>query len=187
MTPAEKELKFLVSLGWTPELLAIATSPSEMGGVDRRFRSSTMAALAKAGYSPLEFFAAHPNLSIDKLVKRLGHKASVFGLLMVIYEEAARKKVVRAVAKDLLLRQLSDEFPEGWVSDGSIHPAVRIGCWDRYLSKCTQDKTFSKYASEIIRHLAIDHPPPAGWRPQAQNDPLIDELFDRYWPVTPEI
>jgi hypothetical protein len=25
-----------------------------------------------------------------------------------------------------------------------------------------------------------------GWKPQFQNDPLIDNLFDLYWPVEPK-
>ncbi len=41
------------------------------------------------------------------------------------------------------------------------------------------------YASRILCDLSTDHPPPAGWKPRPENDPLLTALFDRFWPAAP--
>lgn len=114
---------------------------------------------------------------------RLNRGVSAIGLVMAIYEEASIKGVVRQTAKDLLIRKIHERFPEGWSSQGDVHPLVKIGRWDSEVSNYGHDSKIAHFASCIMRNLTIDHPPPEGWKPEPRNDPLIDELFDRYWPV----
>ena len=104
------------------------------------------------------------------------------GLIMAIYEDADRKGIVREIAKDLLRRKINEAFPEGWVSDDHIHASVKISGWDHEIIQYVKNPRIGGFAEQIARHLAIGHPPPAGWKLQSPNDPFIDELFDRYWP-----
>ena len=102
---------------------------------------------------------------------------------MAIYAESVQNQVVRQTAKDLLIRAIYEHFPEGWTSSGDIGPAVKLGSWDYEIGNYVQDSSIAHFAKGIMKHLAIDYPPPEGWKPHLQNDPLIDELFDRYWPM----
>ena len=139
-------------------------------------------ALNVIGLGALEFLASYPDLSILELTKLLASESncglSAMGLTMALYQEAAEKRTVRDLAKDLLTREIREEFSEGWSSQGTIRPVVRIGNIINYL----QEPGIT-YASRIIRDLAIDHPPKEGWKCEAQDDPVIAELFDRYWPT----
>lgn len=153
-----------------------------MAAVDNMFLSCAQNALREAGCSALEFLSANPGLSKLELAKLLNRGASAIGLTMAIYTEAVQKGVVRKTAQDMLLREIVAEFPDGWASTGNVHPAIKIGTWDRTIRSYVPHASMGKYAYDIIQHLAIDHPPPEGWKPELPNDPLIDELFDRYWP-----
>jgi hypothetical protein len=176
------ERKMLES-GWTPELLAMVKRPPEMTPTDLMFLNRAKEALQQAGYSALDFLAANPHLSTPKLAQRLNRGASALGLVIAIYDEAVRKNVVRETAKDLLIRTIHEEFPEGWSSGGNVGPAVKLGSWDYKIGRYILDSPFGCYAASIAKHLAIDHPPSEGWKPEWDKDPLIEELFDRYWPV----
>jgi len=157
-----------------------------MEAVDRMFLDRARSALAAAGCAALHFLARNPGASIIELAKRLGRRASAIGLIMAIYEEAAQQGVVRRTAADLLAREIREKFPDGWSSQGTVHPLVKIGSWEDDIRAYVHDPAICGYAKSIMRHLAIDHPPPEGWKPQPQNEPLIDDLFDRYWPVGQE-
>lgn len=153
-----------------------------MKAVDEMFLARARNALNDAGFSALEFLSTNPGLSKVELAKLLNRGASAIGLIMAIYEEAVQGDAVRETAKDLLLRQIRYEFPDGWSSAGNVHPAIKVGSWRRMIKSYVPDPQCGRFASDIIRHLAIDHPPPEGWKPESQEDPLIEELFDRYWP-----
>ena len=154
----------------------------EHATVDAMFRDRTHKALSAAGYSALEALAANPRISIIELAKRINRGASAIGLTMAVYHEAIGKDAVRQIAKQLLIRELLEEFPTGWSVDGNVHPLIRVGTWHSEVANYT---TFGDYADRIVRHLAIDSPPQEGWMPEWPVDPLIDELFDRWWPLGP--
>lgn len=179
----ENDRQILEALGWTPEILESLKPTPATKSVDQMFLDHARKALAEVGCGALEFLAANRAASIVELAKRLNRGASAIGLTMAIYDEAARNGVVRGTAKDLLIRKIYQEFPKGWFIEDSIHTAVKIGSWDYDIKKYVLDASVARYAISIINHLTIAHPPPDGWKPQPENDPVIDELFDRYWPV----
>jgi hypothetical protein len=179
----EKDRKVLESLGWTPELLRIAAAANENDSVDRMFLDRARAALAAAGVSALEFLTANPGVSKIELAERLNRGVSAIGLIMAIYDEAAENGIVRDTAKDLLIRRIHAEFPQGWSSCGNVHPAVKLSSWDAEAAKYGRDPRIAGYVDAIVRELAIHHPPADGWKPNLQTDSLIDELFDRFWPA----
>jgi hypothetical protein len=151
--------------------------------VDQMFLANARKALAAAGYGAIEFLAANPAVSETELAKRLNRGVTTLGLIMAIYDEAARTGVVRETAKDLLIRHICNEFPGGWSFQGDVRPVIRIASWDRNLDKCFRDSPIADYSARIVRHLGVDDPPPEGWIPKLSNDQVIDGLFDRYWPV----
>ena len=150
---------------------------------DRALLSGAQRALAEAGCTALEFLAANPALSNIELAKQLNRGTTAIGLVMAIYDEAARRGIVRDTAKDMLIREICGAFPHGWPGLSLVSPLVKIGSWDSEVNRYGRDPRIDDYAGQIIRHLAIEHPPPRYWKPELKNDPLIDDLFDRYWPV----
>jgi hypothetical protein len=183
MSEAAREIA--ESLGWKPEILDYMKSNSATEGVDRKFLERAHNALREAGFGALQFLTANPGLSNVELAQRLNRGVSAIGLIMAVYEEAVREGRVRAAALDLLARQIHAKFPNGWSSAAPIGPGVMLGSWSFEITKYVSDKKNGEYASRIIRDLTVDNPPTEGWKPQLQKDPLINELFDRYWPENP--
>jgi hypothetical protein len=179
----DEKRKTLASLGWTPEMLEALKRTTEHDAVDRMFYDRAQDALSAAGRSALELVAANPRISIVELAKRLNKGVSPIGLTMVIYHDAAREGIVREVAKNLLIREILEDFPDGWTAKGNVHPLVKIGKWHSEVAAYGSNPRYGEYADHIVRSLTIDNSPEDGWKPQWPNDPLIDELFDRYWQV----
>jgi len=174
---------FLESLGYTPEILESLKPTPAKEAVAQSFLQKACNALADAGYSALEFLAANPGLSTVELTQRLNRGANAIGLVNAIYEEAIDADTVRETAKELLIRKIIAAYPDGWATDPTVDPDIKICRWSGELLEHVNDPELFRCAVKIERHLTRDHPPPEGWTPQPQNDPLIDELFDRYWPV----
>jgi hypothetical protein len=181
-----KDREVLRAAGWPPELLeSLKTTPS-IGPIDRKFLRETKNALAASGHEAVELLRSFPADSLNELVDRLGHDASGFGLLMAIYEDAQQRGVVRQVAKDLLLRRIRERFPLGWIGIEEVSPLVRLGSWETSIEKYCPNTQYYHYARDILRELTINNQPHQGWRPEIASDPLIDGLFDRYWPLDPD-
>jgi hypothetical protein len=179
----EAKRKTLESLGWTPEMLNALNQTPEHKAVDRMFQDRAEKALAAAGCTALEFLAANPAVSTEQLARRLNRGASPIGITMVAYHEAARQGIVRQVAKDMLIREILGEFPNGWTAKGDVHPLVKIGRWHSEVTDYGGSAKHGQSAERILRSLAIENPPQEGWKPQFPNDPLIDELFKVHWPL----
>ncbi|HVC98791.1 MAG TPA: hypothetical protein VND64_34320 [Pirellulales bacterium] len=154
-----------------------------MRAVEDGFLQRTQKALADVGCSSLEFMAQNTGLSVLELARRLNRGASGFGMTIAIYREAQEKGVVRDTAKNLLIGEILVKFPHGWSSSGSVHPAVKIGSWHFDILNYVSNPRFAEYASRIDRELSINKQPPEGWKPAVQDDPLINDLFDRFWPA----
>jgi hypothetical protein len=183
----EKEIRILESAGWPAHILEIVKTAPQIGAVDQMFADRAYSALSAAESDPLTYLAANPQVSLielsSRLARQVSQRVSAIGLIMAIYNEAAKKGVLRAIAKDLLIREIHAEFPHGWSSGGTVSPLVKIGMWDSQVSKFGHDPRVDRYALQIIRELTIDHPPCEGWTPKPERDPLIEAIFDRYWPV----
>jgi len=149
--------------------------------VDEEFLAAAQHALRVEGCTALEFLRRNPGVSKIELAKRLDRGTSALGLVMAIYKEAAEEGVVREIAMDLLIRQVAKEFPHGWACGGSIRPGVKLGSWQYEITKYVPDSEIAQSATRIIKWLTIEHLPPDGWKPLPLNDPLLDELFTRFW------
>jgi hypothetical protein len=147
------------------------------------FRDHAQRALAAAGLSALELFDRNPGCTKLELTKRLNRGANAIGFGMVLYAEAQQAGRLREIASALFVAKILDKFPGGWNSSGTVHPLVKIGGWDDDIEKGVADPRVRAASQQIVRTLAIDEPPPEGWKPQSKDDPRIVELFDRFWPA----
>jgi hypothetical protein len=175
----QKYWKALESSGLPPGVIENLKRAPRLNEVDRMFCDSAEKALAAAGYSALEFLAANPGASKVELARRLRGGCNTVGITMAIYEEAARTGIVREIAKALLVREIREAFPSGW--DRTC--GMKIWSWVNDIEKYVENAADNCYAERLIKDLAIDHPPPNRWKPTLEGDPLIDELFDHYWPT----
>jgi hypothetical protein len=166
-----------------------ANGPAELSpdGIDRWYRGWAVSALQSAGISALDFLAANPTLSTIELARRLadqaGRNVNAVGLIIAIYEEAQQKGCLRETARDMLVRALYDASPNGWSPETNMHHEIAICSWSHCLKSCSPNRFVGEYATRVFTHLAFEHAAYLGWTPLPQNDPLIDELFDRYWPA----
>ncbi len=97
-----------------------------MEAIDQMIMEKSRAELSKIGQTAIEFYAANPGVGGIEMAKRLGGGACAAGLTMAIYSEAQKQGTVRAAAKDLLVREIAEEFPDGWFSGDRIGPAVKL-------------------------------------------------------------
>ena len=178
----EEGLEFLRSIGYTDEILKYLEWTPEHEAVNQMFRRNAERALSEAGVTALEWLAANPKISHIDLARELNRGANGFGLNLAIYHEADLQGVFRDVAKEMLIRTILDKYPDGWTSTGDLTPCSKIGGWDSGIMDYARDTAFYKYAELINVDLAIKNQPPEGWIPQWPTDPLIDDLFDRFWP-----
>jgi hypothetical protein len=61
---------------------------------------------------------------------------------------------------------------------------VKIGGWSSILSEYHFEESQRLKLIELLRDFTIENPPPEGWLPASNDDPLIQQLFDKYWPVS---
>ena len=153
-----------------------------MEAVDRMFLTRAKKALAELGQSALDFLSQHEGASKLELAKRLNRGVSAIGLVMAIYDEAANAGVLRDTAKDILIRTLRSEYEAGWSMDDDIDPIVRIGSWATEVRNYSRDEKAGEYAWKIITELASGSRQEDGWKPNSKDDPLVNALFDAYWP-----
>ncbi len=179
----ESEREFLLSVGWTPELLAMLKPTPATEAVDRMFLERAHKALAAENCTALEFASSNPNLSLIELAQKLNHGVSAIGLVMAIYEDAEGKNLMRETVKDLLYRTIRDEFSEGWSTNEKVSPSVKIGGWIHEIKRFVRDPSVAFLAENIFSDLVFRAPPPEGWIPVPGADPLIERLFDRHWPA----
>jgi hypothetical protein len=178
----KEERKILEVAGWPPEVLDALEQPTVVGSVDQMFLDNASKALESAGCRALELLRKNPGASKIDLAKWLNRGVSAIGLIMAIYQEAAKKGRIRDTAKDLLIREISARFPQGWPS--GKHAGATLSGWAYELERYGGTPGLGRFANGIVRHLVSEDPSP-GWKPLPDHDPLIDGLFDRYWPLEP--
>ncbi|NNC15291.1 NUDIX hydrolase [Corallococcus exiguus] len=130
------------------------------------------------GYSSLTAFAdARPTASLVELAEDLG-KDGVAGvqLLSGLLAEAERRDQVTRFVRDVLVRILSQNLPQGWpaVMDDASRFAVgkSLGSWSAYIPD-----TYQERADQVMATLR-SAPPPPGWRPLGPDDELLTLLPD---------
>lgn len=153
--------------------------------VDNMFRSEAKEAISATGKTALQLLAEHPDISTIELAEQLSGRVGALGIEMLILEEAEEQGIVRDIAKELLIRSIRENLPHGWIDDGRVHPLCKISMWEMIVVNYTKVSNREYYTERILCDLGIENPPRDGWKPEWPNDPRIDELFDKYWPVKP--
>ena len=129
------------------------------------------------GYDSLTAFAeARPAVPLYALADELGGDdvAAVQVLSGLLYEAEQRKRVTRFV-RDVLVRELSERFPNGWpdVLDDAIRGevAMALGSWTADTPDTHKERV--RQARATLRAA----PPPVGWRPLGPDDELLRTLL----------
>ena len=129
------------------------------------------------GFDSLTAFAeARPAVPLHVLADELGEDdvaaVQVFSGLLA---EAEQSRRVTRLVRDVLVRELSDDFPEGWRTvlddETRMDVAIALGRWSGYTPETHQERV--EQASSVL--LAM--PPPPGWRPLGPDDELLRTLL----------
>ncbi|REG33074.1 hypothetical protein ATI61_104364 [Archangium gephyra] len=129
------------------------------------------------GYDSLTAFAeARPAVPLYLLAEELGKDdvAAVQVLSGLLAEAEQRKQVTRFV-RDVLVRELSENFPNGWpailddATRGEV--ALALGTWTAYTPETHKERV--KQARAVLRAT----PPPPGWHPRSPDDELLLTLL----------
>ncbi|AGC41535.1 hypothetical protein MYSTI_00176 [Myxococcus stipitatus DSM 14675] len=129
------------------------------------------------GYTSLTAFAAaHPTIPLFALAQELGEDdvAGVQVLTGLRVEAEASHQVSRFV-RDVLVRLLSQNLPQGWpetLDDANrFKVAKTLGQWFAYTPETHKEQV--DRASDAL----MANPPPPGWRPLTSEDALLRTLL----------
>ncbi|WP_164012066.1 NUDIX hydrolase [Pyxidicoccus trucidator] len=129
------------------------------------------------GHDSLSAFAnAHPTVSLIALAEELGeddvNAVQVFSGLVA---EAERSHQVTRLVRGQLVRELSENLPDGWpaVLDDANRFAVAMAL-SSWLSFTPE--THEERARKVMAVL-LATPPPPGWRPLGPDDELLRTLL----------
>ncbi|WIG94215.1 NUDIX hydrolase [Myxococcus sp. SDU36] len=129
------------------------------------------------GFDSLTAFAdARPAIPLTYLAEELGKDdiAGVQVLRGLLAEAEQRKRVTRFV-RDVLVRLLSQNLPNGWptVMDDETRFQVgkTLGSWSAYIPD-----SYDERADQVMAALRAT-PPPPGWRPLGPDDELLRALL----------
>ncbi|NPC69900.1 NUDIX hydrolase [Corallococcus exiguus] len=129
------------------------------------------------GYDTLTAFAeARPAVPLHRLADELGEDdvaaVQVFSGLLAEAEQSLR---VTRLVRDVLVRELSDDFPDGWPTvmddDARMDVAIALGRWSGYTPETHQERV--DRASDVL----LSNPPFPGWRPLGPDDELLRTLL----------
>ncbi|WIG94105.1 NUDIX hydrolase [Myxococcus sp. SDU36] len=129
------------------------------------------------GFDSLTAFAeARPAVPLHVLADELGEDdvaaVQVFSGLLA---EAEQSRRVTRLVRDVLVRELSDDFPDGWPAvmddETRMDVAIALGRWSGYTPETHQERV--DQASDAL----LANPPPAGWRPLGPDDELLRTLL----------
>ncbi|MHA7633342.1 NUDIX hydrolase [Corallococcus sp. M7] len=131
----------------------------------------------KRGYDSLTAFAeARPAVPLHALADELGEDdvAAVQVFSGLLAEAEQRRRVTRLV-RDVLVRELSDEFPKGWPTvmndEARMDIAIALGRWSGYTPETHQGLV------DQASNALLARPPPPGWRPLSPDDELLRTLL----------
>ncbi|RKG88499.1 NUDIX hydrolase [Corallococcus terminator] len=129
------------------------------------------------GYDSLTAFAeARPAVPLVELAEELG-KDDVAGVQVLsgLLAEAEQRKRVTRFVRDVLVRILSQNLPDGWpaVLDDANRFAVAkaLGSWSAYTPETHEERVTQ------ARAALRASPPPPGWRPLGPDDELLRTLL----------
>ncbi|MCO5172514.1 MAG: hypothetical protein M9894_39960 [Planctomycetes bacterium] len=89
--------------------------------------------------------------------------------------------MIRELAKDILVRRVRENFPDGWDTEeaGLSRRAAALGDWTAEILVHAGEHTRSSLhaVSDAIKRSAGP-----GWRPEGPDDPLVYAAFEEGWP-----
>lgn len=129
------------------------------------------------GYDSLTAFAnARPTVPLIELAEELGRE-DVAGVQVMsgLLAEAEQRNQVTRLVRDILVRLLSQNLPNGWPAemdtDSRFAVAKTLGCWF-----ADSPETYKKRV-DAAGDALFAHPPPPGWRPLSPDDALLLTLL----------
>lgn len=142
--------------------------------------------LSARGFSSVRAFAATaPTKSYVDLAHELGPgDVAAIQLQWAALDEARAAGEMEPLARDLLVRWLHGELPQGWttsrVERAIVWPrANAISAWASSISAHLPE--YNSVVSSLSRIILKENPFPLGWLPTNADDPLLVELFKRHW------
>ncbi|MCY1018927.1 NUDIX hydrolase [Pyxidicoccus sp. MSG2] len=129
------------------------------------------------GYDSLTAFAeARPAVPLYLLAEELGRNdvAGVQVLSALLAEAEQRKQVTRCV-RDVLARELSESFPDGWPAvmneEIRFEAIMALSSWTAHVPDTHEER--ARQAGDAL----LATPPPPGWRPLGPDDELLQTLL----------
>jgi hypothetical protein len=129
------------------------------------------------GYDSLTAFAeARPAVPLYLLAEELGKNdvAGVQVLSGLLAEAEQRKQVTRCV-RDVLARELSESFPDGWPAvmneETRFEAIMALSSWTANAPDTHEERV--RQAGDAL----LATPPPPGWRPLGPDDELLRTLL----------
>jgi len=132
--------------------------------------------IRERGYDSLTSYAeARPTASLVALAEELGEDVAGVQVFTVLLAEAERRKQVTRFVRGVLVRELSENLPEGWpavLDDANrFNVAAALGTWSAYTPESHEQRV--KQARAALR----SKPPPPGWLPLSADDELLRTLL----------
>ena len=131
-----------------------------------------------------EFVDAHPLRGLVQLADDLGGgDVAAVQIETVLVDEARSTRTIERRARDLLSRRLA-ALSDGWpgpatrrTRDQESRAMQALSGWGPHtLPEITTEHVVA-FATALLSSTAI----PSGWRPIGPDDPVIVDLFERYW------
>jgi hypothetical protein len=129
------------------------------------------------GYDSLTAFAeARPTVPLYVLADELGEDdvaaVQVFSGLLA---EAEQRRQVTRLVRDVLVRELSEDFSDGWPAvmddETRMDVAIALGRWSAYAPETHEERVRRAGAALLTMPL------PPGWRPLGPDDELLRTLL----------
>jgi hypothetical protein len=128
-----------------------------------------------------QFADSQPMASLVTLARQLGKNKDVAGaqLEKVLLHEAEVAGTMERCARSLLVRKIHEELPEGWHTDWDEDSRYRrAGAFSSWFAGLGSS---SEPAVDRIYGALEGAPLPEGWLPAGPDDPILVEIFQKYW------
>ena len=135
-----------------------------------------------------EYFAAKPLSSYAELATELGDDVTPIQVTRLQLSEAKQEGALREAAKDVLVRVIRAELPNGW---GRVPPgddaeadylnASAFASWGAPMKWAGVSDDVIAAVGERLKVSAT-----TGWLPRGTDDGLIASVFDAAWPAALE-
>lgn len=149
--------------------------------------------LSARGFSTISAFAdSMPRASRLALAAELSATADDIAPVQVLWallDEARATNTVEHRARDLLVRDIRADLPDGWPPPrGTTPPAARkdlVGALVNWSGGIATHLPEYESTVNTVEDALLVEDIPAGWLPSSTDDPLLVVLFRRHWREPP--